>query len=93
MKVSAWKNGSYGIRVEIADRTSYFKSGWADVEIEIGGVQHQFPICPKFWSDCPEIRGEAFGTWFASKGLIPWSKGKPPQFDLIPIAGNKFELI
>lgn len=45
-----------------------------------------------FWTTCPELRSAVIGRWMLDLGVIPWAKGKPPEFDLEPIGDRIFGL-
>lgn len=92
MIVSAWKGATYGIRVRIKDAHKFFDKSWTHIEVEIDGVFYKFPLSPTFWSKCPEFRGGPIPNWLESQGLIPWPKGNPPKFELIPLGDNRFRL-
>ena len=92
MKASAWKGGSYGIRVGRQNANHYFPKHWKDIEVEIGRQRHTFLLSPTFWTTCPEFRGAIIGNWLHSNGLIPWSRGNPPQVTLVPLSGRRFRL-
>ena len=49
-------------------------------------------LSEKFWTTCPELRSVVIGRWMLNQGIIPWSKGKPPEFDLEPIGDRRFRL-
>ena len=94
MIVSAYKAATYGIRIGRKNAKKHFPQTWTDVEVEINGVFHRFKLShPKFWTNCPEIRGKAIREWLKAKGHLCWEKGNPPQFELEYIGGNKFRLL
>jgi len=90
--VSAWKNGTYGIRIGKKNVRKYFKRNWDQVEIKIDGIFHEFKLSSKFWTTCPEIRGKELRDWLRSQKSIPWFKGHPPRFELVPLSENMFRL-
>jgi len=92
MKVTAWKGGTYGIRVGKANAHKFFKKEWENIEVEINGVFYKFKLSPTFWMTCPEFRGKSISAWLLSHKLISWPKGKPPILELVPIGGNCFRL-
>ena len=92
MKVTAWKNGTYGIRVGKKNAHKFFKKEWENIKVEIDGVFHTFKLASTFWATCPEFRGKTIKAWLLSRKLIPWPKGKPPMLELIPLGENRFRL-
>jgi len=63
------------------------------VEITLNnGEAAEVSLSEKFWTTCPELRSSAIGRWMLDLGVIPWAKGKPPQFDLEPIGDRRFRL-
>jgi len=65
MEVKAWAsgNGTYGIRVGVSSRETFFDRQWKSVEIEIGGKNYEFPLSGGFWRKCPEIRSPVIRDW------------------------------
>lgn len=92
MLVRAWKGATYGIRVGKLNAERYFKRNWTNIEVEINGRFYLFNLSSTFWTTCPEFRGGPIPNWLRSQGLIPWPKGNPPKFELIPLKDNKFRL-
>ncbi|WP_292490840.1 hypothetical protein [Methanoculleus sp. 10] len=46
-------------------------------------------LSEKFWTTCPELRSSTIGRWMLDLGgVIPWAKGKSPEFDLEPAGGT-----
>lgn len=93
MRVSAWKGGTYGIRVGKANAAKYFNKKWNCVTVLIGGSTYCFTLSRTFWKTCPEIRGRPIGDWLLQNGNASWQKGHPPKFDLHPLGGSRFELV
>lgn len=95
MRVSAWNDGGngYGINIDRLNRDRYFSRSWTGIKVEIDGQFHEFPLTVSFWRNCTEFRGKRIGAWLQEKGLAPWPKGKPPQFELEPLGGNRFRLL
>ena len=50
-------------------------------------------ISRSFWRNCSELRSSKIGKWMLKNGYAPWSKGNPPEFELIPLSGNRFKLL
>lgn len=102
MKVSGWSKGSannrtgagYGVRIPYDDRDRYFQRSWGSVEVVLDdGRIVDISLSEKFWTTCPELRGSMIGRWMLDLGVIPWAKGKPPEFDLEPIGDRRFRLV
>ncbi len=91
MKVSAWKGGTYGIRVGHQNAEKFFK-GLRTIEVQIDGHFEVFKLSDTFWTTCPEFRGVAIARWLKKNGLAHWPKGRPPRFELTPLGGNRFRL-
>jgi hypothetical protein len=92
MKATAWKGGSYGIRVGRSNAKKYFPRHWQDIEVTMGGNTYSFPLSATFWTTCPELRGAVIEAWLKSHSLIPWPKGSPPRVTLTPLGGRRFNL-
>jgi hypothetical protein len=92
MQASAWKGGTYGIRVGSENADRYFAKEWKFVDVDLDGQYHRVRLRGTFWGKCPELRGAAFGDWLLQHGLVPWPRGNPPRLELIPVEGNKFRL-
>jgi len=93
MIVSAWKGGgSYGIRVGNDNAHRFFDKSWNHIEVKVGSIFYKFKLSPTFWSTCPEFRGKIIENWLKSQRLVPWPKGNPPKFELIPLGNNRFWL-
>ena len=102
MKVSGWSNSTpndrtgtgYGIRVPYNDRDCYFQRYWDSVEVALDtGEVAEVSLPDKFWTTCPELKSSAIGRWMLDLGVIPWTKGRPPQSDLEPIGDRRFPLV
>ena len=101
MKVSGWSNGTpndrtgagYGVRIRYNDRDRYFQRNWDSVEVVLDdGEVVNVSLSETFWTTCPELRSSVIGRWMINQGVIPWAKGKPPEFDLEPIGDRRFRL-
>lgn len=92
MKATAWKGGSYGIRVGQSNAKSYFPKQWSNIDVSIAGQVHSFPLSPTFWTTCPEFRGASIEQWLRSHKLIPWPHRKPPQVTLTHLGPKRFRL-
>ncbi|MDD3857919.1 MAG: hypothetical protein PHP43_07700 [Methanoculleus sp.] len=101
MKVSGWSKGSadnragagYGVGIKRRDRDRYFQGDWGSVEVVLdSGEVVDVSLSEKFWTTCPELRSSMIGRWMLELGVIPWAKGKPPDFDLEPIGDRRFRL-
>jgi hypothetical protein len=45
---------------------------------------------------CPEIRdsgGTVIRDWFRRHYGLPWPKGNPPRFQVIPVSDNRFRVL
>jgi len=90
--VSAWRGGTYGIRISMQDR-GIFKREWREVILLLDGKRRvRVRISDSFWRRCPELRSKHIGEWLREKGLIPWPKGSPPKLILRHREDNIFEL-
>ncbi len=92
MLVTAWKGGTYGIRVGLPNVRQYFRRSWRTIEVEIDSLNRTFRLSRTFWTTCPEFRGKVIGAWLTKNKLAPWPRGKPPQVELVPLGGNRFRL-
>jgi hypothetical protein len=98
MKASVWSSGQgkFGINVGHPRRREFFDTGWADVELELDGEFHNFPLLPGFLRHCPEIRdtnAKILQEWLRRHGLLDWPKGDPPKVELIQLGGNRFRVL
>jgi hypothetical protein len=93
MTCSAWKGGTFGIRVGKANVHKYFQKNWSSIVVIIDGRTHLFNLSKTFWNNCPEIRSNAIGVWLHKHGLDCWPKGKPPKVKLMRLSSNKFKLV
>jgi hypothetical protein len=82
MIVSAWKGGTYGIRIGAQNVRIHFPKSVKTILVEVGGKVIRCKLKPTFWRTCPEIRSKVIGDWLHHKNLIPWKKGQPPRFSL-----------
>ena len=102
MKVTAWNNGShhsngagYGFKVRTEDRDKHFDRTWENVEVELpnGDVVEAKIEKDSFWNTkCRELINKEFGKWLIHKSFAPWENGKPPNFELVHVANNRFRL-
>jgi hypothetical protein len=97
MQASAWNDGgtTYGIRVGLPNRDRFFDPSWREIEVEIDGEIHQFPLTDGFWRQCPEFRDRGTPVvreWLRRHRMLKWPKGDPPRMELIPLGGNRFRL-
>jgi hypothetical protein len=91
MWATAWKGGTYGLRIQRADRGRHFDRHWDEVVIDLDGeVEVTARLTPTFWTTCPELRGAEIGRWLRRHQLAPWPKGRPPRFAFRHISGNRF---
>lgn len=99
--VSGWSKGSannrtgagYGVGIKRRDRDRYFQRNWGSVEVVLDdGKVVDVSLSEKFRTTCPELRSSAIGRWMLDRGVIPWAKGKPPQFYLEPVEDRRFRL-
>ena len=71
----------------------YFQKNRDSVEVEFDdGKVCGVSLPEKFWTTCPELKSAVIGRWMLDLGVIPWAKGKPPEFDLEPIGDRRFRL-
>jgi hypothetical protein len=94
MKVTAWSSGSgtFGIRVGKPNRDLHFRREWSSIEVQIDGKPHGIALTGGFWRNCPEFRSVIIRDWLATKGLLEWERGQPPELELSPLGGNRFRL-
>jgi len=101
MKVSGWSNSTpnnrtgagHGVRIHYDDRDRYFRRNRGSVEIEFDdGEVIDVSLPETFWTTCPELKSSVIGRWMLKQGVIPWAKGKPPEFDLEPVGDRRFRL-
>jgi hypothetical protein len=97
MDAGAWKSGgeTYGIRVGIGNRDAFFQRSWESIRVEIDGVVRVFKLTPGFWHKCPEFRDSGatvIKDWLGRNFGLPWPKGSPPHFELMPVSGDLFRL-
>ena len=106
MEVSGWfggrpkgshnsSDGTFGIRIGIANRERYFDRAWTEIEVEMEGRCEVFQLTPGFWRHCPEFRDS--GTprirgWLQRNRSLTWDRGRPPRMVLVPVSGNRFRL-
>jgi hypothetical protein len=62
------------------------------VEIELDDIIAYVPLSRGFGNQCPEFRHREITAWLKKYGYVPWVKGRPPHFDLLPLGGNRFRL-
>jgi hypothetical protein len=97
MEVKAWPSGkvsagrAYIMLCNTADRDSFDRAS-DSVDIELDHRTARVPLSPSFWRHCPELRGKEITAWLKENGFLPWPKGSPPRFDLLPLGGNRFQL-
>lgn len=103
MKVTAWNSGKhfesgagYGLKLSIQDRDEFFDKSWSIVLLQLPGRSEPIEVNiakNSFWNNtCRELISKEIGLWLRSTGLAPWSKGKPPKFELIPTGHITFKI-
>ena len=101
MIVTAWNNGrhdrggaGYGLKIKAEDRNIYFDAKWKSVVLELEGCNQDVEVNIDkltFWNECcRELISKDIGVLLRQCRLIPWTKGKPPNFEMVPISGNRF---
>lgn len=94
MRARAWSSGrgsSYGLWVSPKDRDRHFRPEWSEVWLVLpDGSSFSARLTPSFWAQCSEIRAPEIRAWLESRGLCPWRKGSPPQFELILVGVAEF---
>lgn len=98
MEVSAWSSGggTFGIRVGLPNRNTYFDRSWSEIEVEIDGQFYRFALTPGFWKQCPEFRdsgGTVIRDWLQQHHMLDWPTGEPPRFQLLSLRDGRFRLI
>jgi hypothetical protein len=98
MQASVWANGNgiYGIRVGLPNRDEHFDRSWTEIEVEVDGQFHRFPLTDSFWAHCPEVRdsgGVVIREWLRRHRALDWPRGNPPRVELLPLGGNRFRLV
>ena len=102
---TAWNNGQwrpggagYGLKVSVTNRDSFFRRDWRSVTLRLvvdSGFVDVEVNCAKdsFWNGtCRELVARDIGRWFIDLGLAPWPHGRPPRFDLSPLAPGLFRV-
>ncbi len=103
MIVTAWNSGKqlesgagYGLKLSVDDRDKYFSKEWSTVFVELPNSEVSIEINiakPSFWNNtCRELISQEIGIWLRSEDLAPWTKGKPPKFELTPNGDKKFRV-
>jgi hypothetical protein len=98
VEVKAWPSGkvssgrAYIMLCNESDRVNFDRSTGI-AEIELGDRIAQVPLSPSFWNHCPELRDREITAWLKENGFVPWRKGSPPRFCLLPLGGNRFRLM
>ena len=82
MIVTAWKGGTYGIRIDKKDRKHF--SGKTSIRLKLQGDDKVFSVnvSKSFWKNCPELRSANIGKWLKRNRRLPWGKGHPPKLEL-----------
>ncbi len=102
MQVSGWSNSTvndrtgagYGVRIYHDDRDRHFQRDWDSVEVVLdSGEIVKVSLLETFWTTCPELKSSVIGRWMLDLDVIPWPKGKPPEFDLEPVGDRRFRLV
>ena len=82
------------LKESIEDRDAFFDKSWETVILELPNKSETIEINiakPSFWNKtCRELISQDIGLWLQSEGRAPWTKGKPPKFELIPIGQKNF---
>lgn len=96
MIVSAWHDGSggFGLRIPEDKLSLYFRPEWTEVTIRLPGEPDavQINLTESFWSTAPELRSMRIRSFFERHGLVPWTKHRPPHFELEPLGDGEFQL-
>ncbi len=96
MIVSAWHDGGggFGLRVPGDEISLYFRPEWAEVSLQLPGEANpvRINLSESFWTTAPELRSSRIRGFFERHGLIPWTKHRPPHFQLEPLGDGEFEL-
>jgi len=92
MTATGWKGGTYGVRVGKRNAVRYFSTHWKNISVEIDGHFYNFNLSEKFWTTCPEFRGNPIKQWFLGQGLALWPYRKPPELALAHVGENRFRL-
>lgn len=82
--------------VGLPNRDNYFKPAWSEIEVEIEGEVYRFALTAGFWKQCPEFRDRGspvIREWLRMHHTLNWPKGRSPQFDSVPVEGNRFRLV
>ena len=103
MKVTAWNSGKhfesgagYGLKLSIEDGDAFFDTNWTTVFVQLPNNGEEIEINidkPSFWNKtCRELISQDIGKWLRSEDLAPWTRGKPPKFELHPNGDKKFRV-
>jgi hypothetical protein len=99
---TAWNDGrqatsgaGYGLRISKVDRDNHFRREWEKVAVQLPDRDRpvMVDITPSFWRNCSELRHKEIGRWLRANELAPWPKGRPPAFEMQPLANNQFQVI
>ena len=94
--VTGWKGGTYGLKVSIADRDTYFRRDQKSVDLYLHGRSTPVRVNiskPSFWNGtCRELISKAIGDWLVDNSLAPWPKGHPPKLRMHPRADHVFDV-
>ena len=81
--LTAWKGGTFGLRVREADRDLF--AGRCKVMIILPGIDRPSrqvtANITQSWNECPELRSAEIGRWLKEHCLHPWPKRQPPKFE------------
>ena len=87
--------GSFGIRVGMANRQRHFDPVWTEIEVEMDGRPEVFRLTSGFWRNCPEFRDSGsprIREWLRRHRSLAWDRGRPPRMTLLPLGGPRFRL-
>ncbi len=97
MIVSAWTNGkgSYGIRVAVSDRRTYFDPAWETVILEFhkSVFEHEVNINTTTFRKHGIIVSVEVKLWMEENKVIPWIIGFPTKLTLEPRSNRRFLLM
>lgn len=92
VKTHAREDGTTGLLVGAANARRFFAEGTAAIELELGSLQIQCDLGPKFWQDEPVIHDPRLNAWLEARNLHgrPWRE--PVPMALVPNGECRYRL-
>jgi len=92
---TAWKGGTFGIKISAKGRDKHFRREWKTMRLMIASFGNITVNIDKdsFWKKtCHELISVHLGNWMMAEHLAPWPHGHPPKFTLRPTSPGVFEV-